>query len=246
MLMRKPWELPGLPPLSAADLSSCLVNVTKKWCGKGRGAHERLAGQGGVVFFDVEEEALVEVVAPESTILVREVNWNAVLFLMPEEGEHGVDVGVVLMQRGLAWLGLDEQFASEACGLIRYAQVRICICKFVTYGVGMVCNRLEERRQVLLFFVHARIEQRVVALAAAPQHVICPAEEVRRFERLFHLPCGVGEHAEIGVGGGAVFVPCRMLHKNSVRRGRAYTRWLKRFAVPQSTRTPVCSCLVFM
>ena len=33
---------------------------------------------------------------------------------MPEEGEHGVDVGVVLMQRGLAWLGLDEQFAGEA------------------------------------------------------------------------------------------------------------------------------------
>jgi hypothetical protein len=138
-----------------------------------------------VVFFDVEEEALVEVVAPE-------------------EGEDGVDVGVVLMQRGLAWLGLDQQFAGEA------------------YGVGVVCNRLEERGQVLLFFVHAGVEQRVVALAATPQHVICPAEEVRRFERLFHLPRCVGEHAEIGVGGGAVFVPYRMLHKNSVcgkRRG---------------------------
>ena len=68
MLMRKPWELPGFPPLSAADLSSCLVSVTKEQCGKRRDVHECLAGQGGVVFFDVEEEALVEVVAPEYDI----------------------------------------------------------------------------------------------------------------------------------------------------------------------------------
>ena len=61
-------------------------------------------------------------------------------------------------------------------------------------------DQLQEAAELLELAAQVGVEQRVVALAAAPQHVVRAAEPVRHLERLLHLRRGVGEHLGIGIG----------------------------------------------
>ena len=59
---------------------------------------------------------------------------------------------------------------------------------------------------MLLLALQVGVEQRLVALAAAPEHVVLAAELVGDLERLLHLRSGVGEHLRVRIRRGAAHV----------------------------------------
>ena len=61
----------------------------------------------------------------------------------------------------------------------------------------------EEAAELVLLLLQVGVEQRVVALAPAPQHVVLAAQAVRRLEAVPHLGGGEAEHLRIGIGGAA-------------------------------------------
>ena len=102
-----------------------------------------------------------------------------------EEAVHRRRVVVVLMLGGLLRLGLDQQRPGEAdLVLVRHHQ-------------------LEEPRELVALLTQAGVQQRLVALAPAPQDVVLTAEAVRGLHRVAHLRCGMGKHLRVGVGGTA-------------------------------------------
>ena len=67
-------------------------------------------------------------------------------------------------------------------------------------------DQVEEARQLGLLPHQVGVEQRVVALAAAPQDVVLAAQPLGHLEHVLDLRRGVGEHLGIGVGRGAALV----------------------------------------
>ena len=97
----------------------------------------------------------------------------------------GGAVVVVLVLRRLLGLRLDQQRALEADLVL------------------VLGDQVEEPGELRLLAPEVRVEQRLVALAAAPQHVVRAAEAVGRLEDLAHLRGRVGEHLGIRVRGRA-------------------------------------------
>ena len=99
-----------------------------------------------------------------------------------EEAVNRRDVEVVLVLGRLARLGLDQQRALEA-------------------DLVLVLDRhRQEAAHLLIFAGEIGVEQRLVALAAAPQHIVLPAEPLGGFEARAHGRGGEGEHVRIGIG----------------------------------------------
>ena len=112
----------------------------------------------------------------------------AVEAVADQEPVHGLGVVVVLVLGRLHRLRLDQELALEA-------------------DLGLVlCNEMEEARELLALAVEVRVEQRVVALAAAPQDVVLAAEALGHLEHVLDLRRGVGEDLGIRVGGRAGLV----------------------------------------
>jgi hypothetical protein len=64
-------------------------------------------------------------------------------------------------------------------------------------------HQREKATQLVHLALHVGVEQGLVALTAAPEHVVLAAEAVGCFQDLDHLRGSVGEHFRIRVGGGA-------------------------------------------
>ena len=102
-----------------------------------------------------------------------------------EERVHRRRVVVVLVLRRLIRLRLDEQRALEADLVL------------------VLDDQVHEAPELIELALHVGVEQRLVAFAAAPEHVVLAAQLLRDLEGLLHLRGGVGEHLGIGVGRGA-------------------------------------------
>ena len=67
----------------------------------------------------------------------------------------------------------------------------------------MLGDQVQEPGELVALALEVGVEQRVVALAAAPQHVVGAAEPLRDLEHVLDLRGGVGEDLGVGVGRGA-------------------------------------------
>ena len=102
-----------------------------------------------------------------------------------EEGDAARDVEIVLVFRRLLRLRLDQELTLEADAL------------------GVIDRQVQERSKVVLFAFQIGVEQRLVALAPAPENIVLAAEFLGDFERLLHLRGGIGEDVGVGIRGGA-------------------------------------------
>src|SRR5581483_9902342 len=100
-----------------------------------------------------------------------------------QEGEHRRDVPVVLMFGGLEGLGLDEDRPFEADAML------------------VLDHHREEAAVVIELALEVGIEQGVVALAPAPEHVVLTAQAVSGLEAEAHLRRGPGVDLGIGARG---------------------------------------------
>ena len=91
------------------------------------------------------------------------------------------DVVVVLVLGRLHRLGLDQQRALEADLVL------------------VLGDQVEEAGELVALAPQVRVEERVVALAAAPQDVVLAAEPLGDLEHVLDLRRGVREHLGIGV-----------------------------------------------
>ena len=105
-----------------------------------------------------------------------------------EEAVDGRDVVVVLVLGRLHRLGLDEELAPEPDPVL------------------VLGDEVQEPGELGALAPEVRVEQRVVALAATPQHVVLAAEPLGDLEHVLDLRRGVGEDLGIGVGRGARLV----------------------------------------
>ncbi len=99
-----------------------------------------------------------------------------------EEAEHGGHVVVVLVLGRLLRLGLDQERTLEPDPVL------------------VLGDQMKESGELVLLPAKVGVEQRLVALAAAPQHVVRPAQPMGRLEHRAHLGRGKGEHFGVWVG----------------------------------------------
>src|SRR5262249_1211744 len=131
-------------------------------------------------------DLVLEGVASERGVIHLDVELDLALEAEAlQERIHRRDVVVVLMFGGLVWLGLDQERAWEADAVLLLAHQR------------------HEAPELLELTREVRVEERLVALAPAPQHVVRAAEPVRRLEAMLHLGRRMGEHLGIRIRGGA-------------------------------------------
>ena len=98
-----------------------------------------------------------------------------------QEGMDGGDVVVVLVLRRLERLGLDQDRAGEADVVL------------------VLDDHREEPAELVELPPHVGVEQRLVPLASAPQHVVVAAEAMRGLEAMGDLARRVGEQLGIRV-----------------------------------------------
>ena len=114
-----------------------------------------------------------------------------VQFEMSEQSELAQErkarrgVGVVLMHARLARLGLDVELPLEADRLLE------------------LNGHVQEMREMLALALHVGVEERGVALAAAPENISLAAEAVGDFDGLLHLRARVGKDLDARTGRGA-------------------------------------------
>ena len=130
---------------------------------------ECMAGQRGVIDLDIDLEILVQPVRPQ-------------------ESDHGLRVGVVLVLHRLHRFGFDQEVALEPL------------------RAGVVAGHAQHGGHVLLFALHVGVEQRHVAFAAAPEDVVLAAQFDRGVDGVLDLQHGAGRGVEVGVGRCAVHV----------------------------------------
>jgi hypothetical protein len=127
-------------------------------------------------------DLVLEGVAGERGVVGLDVELEVLLEAVgAEEGDAAGDIEVVLVLRGLLRLGLDEELALEADAL------------------GVIDRHVEEGGEVVLLALEVGVEERLVALAAAPEHVVLAAELLGDIQGLLHLRGGVGEDVGVGV-----------------------------------------------
>ena len=121
--------------------------------------------------------------APGEGRVVR-LDVDLVLALEPVPGEEAVDDGdvvVVLVLRRLHGLRLDEKRALESDPVL------------------LLHDEVEEPSELLALTAQIRVEQRVVPLAAAPEHVVRSAETLRDGQHVRDLSCRIREDGGIRV-----------------------------------------------
>ncbi len=131
-------------------------------------------------------DLVVEVVAAERRMVDLDVDLDVVLeSVVLEEPVDGGRVVVVLVLGGFLRLRLDQDRALEPDLVL------------------VVHHHLQEATELIELLGHVGVEEHLVALAAAPQHVVGAAEAVGGVDAVLHLRRGVGEDVGVGVGGGA-------------------------------------------
>ena len=131
-------------------------------------------------------DLVVEAVTGQRRVVRLQVELVLALEAVPdEEAVHRGRVAVVLVLRRLVRLRLDEQQPLEADLVL------------------VLRDERQEPGELAVLVGEVRVEQRVVALAAAPQDVVLAAEPVRRLEHQLDLGGGEGEDLRVRVRRGA-------------------------------------------
>ena len=99
-----------------------------------------------------------------------------------EEPVHRRGIVVVLVFCGLLRFWFEEEQSVEADAPLVF------------------CYQLKESGKLVRLLAHPGVEQGLVPFAAAPQHVVLPAEPVGCFKHVSDLGCGVGEDIRVRVG----------------------------------------------
>ena len=99
-----------------------------------------------------------------------------------KEAVAGGDVEIVLVLGRLLGLGLDQDRSLE------------------TDLVLVLDHQRDKAAELIELAFHVGIEQRLIALAPAPEHVILAAEPMRHLERRPDLACGIDEHLWVRIG----------------------------------------------
>ena len=151
-------------------------------------------------------DLVVEAVSGQRGVVGLDV--HEVLALEPVADEEAVDGGavvVVLVLGRLLGLGLDEERALEADLVL------------------VLGDQVQEPGELLPFAREVGVEERLVALAPAPERVVRAAQALGHTHHLAHLRRGVGEDLGIGVGRGAGRV-ARMAEEVGGAPEQAHTR----------------------
>ena len=136
-----------------------------------------------------EDNVVLVVVAGEGGVVRLDVQLELVLqVVLAQEADHRLRVVVVLVLRGLARLRLDQQRERGADLLL------------------VVRSHSHEATHVVQLLSGKAVEDALVALATAPEHVVLAAELLGDLHALLHLRGRIGEHVGIRVGGRAVHV----------------------------------------
>ena len=144
---------------------------------------------------DCGRDLMVEIVARKCCVVDLDVDLDLVLqAVLLQEAVHRRDVVVVLVLRGLHRLGLDQQRTLES------------------NRVFVLDDQIEEATELVHLTLHVSIEQRLVALASAPQHVVGAAELLGRAHAMGHLRGCIAKRSGVGVGG-------RASHESAVGEG---------------------------
>ena len=135
---------------------------------------------------DRDGDLVLEAVAGQGGVVRLDV--DPVLVREVVAHEEGVDRGrvvVVLVLRRLLRLRLEQQRPGEADPML------------------VLGDEGQEPRQLRFLARQIGVQQRLVALAAAPQHVVRAVQPMRRLEHVLDLRGRVGEDLGVGIGGRA-------------------------------------------
>ena len=127
-------------------------------------------------------DLVMERVAGQRRVVRLDVQPVLVLEAVPDE--EAVDrrgVVVVLVLRRLHRLGLDQERPLEPDRVL------------------VLGDEMQEPGELVALALEVRVEERVVALAAAPQDVVRATEALGHLEHVLDLGGGIGEHLGIGV-----------------------------------------------
>lgn len=106
-----------------------------------------------------------------------------------EEADHSLGIVIVLVTRGLARLGLDEELPGKADLL----------------GIGF--GHLEQLCEVVEFPRHHRVDQGVEPLTSTPENKIFAAQPLGHLEHFLDGGSRVRKHVRVGTGARARHVP---------------------------------------
>ncbi len=127
-----------------------------------------------------------EAAAGQGGVVVLDVDLDLMLQAVGlEEAEHRRGVAVVLVLGRLVGLGLDQDGPLEADPVL------------------VLHHQAQEAAELVQLLAQVGVQDGVVALAAAPQHIVGAAEPVGRLDHLAHLQGGPGGDLGIGIGGRA-------------------------------------------
>src|SRR5206468_11767168 len=99
-----------------------------------------------------------------------------------EEAVARGDIEIILMLGRLLRLRLDQDRSLE------------------TYSVPVLDDQRDEAAELVELALDVGVEQRLVAFASAPQHIVLPAQTVSHLERGPYLAGGIGENVRIRIG----------------------------------------------
>ncbi len=132
---------------------------------------------------------VLEGVARQRRVVDLDVDLEILVQAMgAQEADDRLGVDVVLVLHGFHGLGFDQEVALEA------------------FRAGIVAGHRQHPGHVFLFALHVGVEQRHVALAAAPEDVVLAAQLNGRVDGVLDLQHRAGRRVEVGVGRSAVHV----------------------------------------
>src|SRR4029077_5465820 len=131
---------------------------------------------------------MLEVMTGENGVVLLDIRLY--LFLQATGPKHPVDrryIEIVLVLGWLHRLWLDQDRTLEADLVLVFN------------------NEVEEPPELLELAFEVRVEQRLIAFAPAPEHIVFAAEFVRDLQGVLHLRSGVGKDVGIRIGGGTPY-----------------------------------------
>ena len=136
-----------------------------------------------------EDDVVLVVVTRQGRVIRLDVELEVVLeVVLAEEADHRLRVVVVLVLGRLARLRLDQEREVGANLLL------------------VVHRHAQETTQVIELLAGESVQDALITLTTAPEHVVLAAELLRDLHALLHLGRSIGKHVSIGVRGGAVHV----------------------------------------
>ena len=132
-----------------------------------------------------QRQLVLEGVAGKDRVALLDIDLHFLLQpVAPEKAVDGGDVVVVLVLGRLLRLRLDQDRALEADAVL------------------VVDDHAEEASGLVHLAAEIGVEQRLVALAPAPQHIVLALQPLGDVDAMLHRRGRIGEHVRVGIGGG--------------------------------------------